>query len=110
MIDSIAIVKVKGLYFDNLSEVRTTDQHGHVYLRIADKVCEMTTSVATKIGVALVTKAGELLPGEFLQLVINGNRFNVLSLPARRLGGALLRRADRADDWQRAHTKMELNA
>jgi len=72
-----------------------------VYLLVDDKMLEMRTPAAHKTGFALVKQAGEALPGEFVVLKVNGYALNFPPKSATQVGGALLRKADDADDFQK---------
>jgi hypothetical protein len=77
-------------------------EYGQVVLFVGDKRLEMSTPVAVKVGLAMVDDGGSVLQvGDIVVLEISG--FEVLLLPetAMRIGGAILRKANHADDWQR---------
>lgn len=85
--------------------VRT--EYGLVILFVDDKRLEMSTPVAVKIGLALCLTSDVTVQREIVVFNISG--FEVLLLPetAMRIGAAILRKADRADDWQRAIHKSQ---
>ena len=100
MSDSLSVSLGSGLYIPNINEVRVRTRQGLVYFIANDKMLEMRTPAAHKTGFAMVKKAGEALPGEFVKLVINGSALSFLPKSAKQIGAALLRRADAADDFQ----------
>lgn len=85
-----------------------------VVVFVDEKRLEMSTPVAVKIGLALCLRSDDhganVVKGEVIAFEISG--FEVLLLPetAMSIGAAILRKADRADDWQRAfhHSKGTL--
>lgn len=77
-------------------------EFGNVVLFYQDKRLEMSTPVAVKIGLALVKHGGGVLePSDIVVLSISGVEVLLLPETATRIGGALIRKADKADDWQR---------
>lgn len=74
---------------------------GMVYLVVGAKVLEMNTTNAVETGLAMVTKAGEAMPNEFVRLKARGLSLDFPSISANQIGAALLRKADVADDFQR---------
>jgi len=73
---------------------------GLVYALIGDKMLEMRTPEAHRIGFAMCKKAGEAEAGELIIVKINGTELQFPPNNARQVGGALLRKADDADDFQ----------
>ncbi len=82
--------------------VRVRAQGPSVYVLLGPKVLELSTPVAMKIALSLVghAKACEGTP-DFVVLSINGEEIHLLPAIATQLGGALVKKADKADDWQR---------
>lgn len=83
-------------------KVTLRKEYGMVVLFFEDKRLEMSTPVAVKVGLALVKHGGGVLEANDV-VVLNISGVEVLMLPetAARIGGALIRKADKADDWQR---------
>lgn len=100
MSDTLQVQKDSGIFVPNVAKVRVRQQQGFVYLIAGSKTLEMRTPVAHRIGFALVKQAGEIFPGEHIQLVINGSALNFDEKGAKQVGAALLRKADCADDFQ----------
>lgn len=74
------------------------------YILVGDQALEMGTPVAVKVGLALAAAGDECIhTGDMVKLAINGTELHLLPERALQLGGILARKADRADDWQRAH-------
>lgn len=95
-----------GIFVRNTQTIRAAHRNGLVYMEVNGRVLEMRTPVAHRVGFALVKKAGEALPNEFIKLVINGYALNLPSKSAKKVGAALLRKADHADDFQRQRTNQ----
>lgn len=82
--------------------IRIRSQGPDVWLLIGDKILELTTPVAMKIAFALVGHAKECEgTPDFVVLAINGEELHLLPAIATQIGGALVKKADKADDWQR---------
>jgi hypothetical protein len=76
----------------------------HVYVLMGDKQLELTTPIAVKVGFALAKNGGACMYlGDVVTLEINGDEFHLLPSQAVQLGGVMLKKADRADDWQLAN-------
>lgn len=81
-------------------------EHGAVVLFAGSKRVEMTTIVAHRIGLRIARNlVPQLAAGELVVLTINGERIELLGEVALRVAGALLRKADDADDWQLQHRR-----
>lgn len=91
------------LYVPPRGDARARYRGGRVYLLIDDKQLEMTIPVAVKVGFALAKNGGaaRALGGAVVLFQINGERYTLLPAVAEQLGAVLMRKADRADDWQR---------
>ncbi len=101
--------KSAALYRPPAGDVRTRNRDGKVYMLVGSKVLEMTTPVATKVGFALAKNGGACIcHGDVVALEIGGEEFHLLPDTAVQLGGALMLKADRADDWQRANSTRRL--
>lgn len=75
---------------------------GRVVLLIGGKQLDMSTPVAVKVGLALVKNGGGYLdPHDVVVFNISGVEVFLLPETAMKIGGAILRKADHADDWQR---------
>lgn len=102
--DSRIVVDRKkvALYTPPAGDLRCWTRGGLVYLAIGDKVLEMTTPVAAKVGFALCKNGGacEFL-GDVVLLEIGGEEYTLLPDVARQIGGGVLLKADKADDVQR---------
>lgn len=72
---------------------------------IGAAVVEMTTVTAHKIAFPLILKSDEAGPGDVVTLTVNRKDLDLLPNQAKKLGGALLRKADAADDWQLANNR-----
>lgn len=109
--DSRVIVdrKKTAMYVPIKGDIRTRARQGQVHMLIGAKAIEMTTPVAIKVGFALAKNGGacELL-GDVVSLEIGGEEFHLLPAVAVQLGGVLMLKADRADDWQRANPNRRL--
>ena len=94
-----------GVYIPQHGNVVVRREFGGVVLFIGDRRLEMSTPVAVKIGLALVKNGGGVLePGDMVVLDISGIEVLLLPETAIKIGGSILRKADKADDWQRDNT------
>lgn len=83
-------------------ELRARYRNDRVYLLLGGKALEMTTPIASKVGFALTRNGGACFyQGDFVCFEIGGEEFHLLPSDALQLGGVMLKKADRADDWQR---------
>lgn len=90
-------------------DIRTRTRGGSVQMLIGDKIIDMPTPVAIKVGFALTKNGGACMyQGDFVCFEIGGDEFHLLPAVAVQLGGSLMLKADRADDWQRANPKRRL--
>lgn len=90
-------------------DIRTRARGGRVHMLIGTKALEMTTPVAVKVGFALAKNGGACMYlGDVVSLEIGGEEFHLLPAVAVQLGGILMLKADRADDWQRANPNRRL--
>jgi len=96
----IKIEKKRGIYYSEVKEVRIRQRFGKVLLLIDKAILEFTTPGAFKLGWDIVVKSGELLPGEYISITINGKELQLLKEDGLRVGGAILRKVDDADDYQ----------
>jgi hypothetical protein len=100
MSDSIEVDLDRGLYEGRYAQTRVRTQGGLVCWLVGDKAVTMRTLVAHRVGFALVKKSAEAGPGELVSVKINGDSIQFIPNNARQVGGALLRKADDADDFQ----------
>lgn len=102
---SLDVTKATGVMRGTPSRVAVRQDGPIVVLFVADKSVQMTTPIAHRVGFALVVNARDCAPAEFVRLTINGESVDFPPRSARQVGGALLRKADGADDWQRSHRR-----
>ena len=101
--------KKAALFTPPQGDIRAAASNGAVRLLIGGKAIEMTTPVAVKVGFALSKNGGACMyHGDVVSFTINGDEFHLLPAVAVQLGGGLMLKADRADDWQRANPKRRL--
>lgn len=81
--------------------IRVRQYHHQVVCLIDGKPVVMNTPAAVKAGVALATMAGQAQRGEIITMTHNGETIKLLPYHAKKIGGALLKKADLADDFQR---------
>lgn len=98
----ISVSLSTGVYHSYATAMRVGHRHGSVMLSAGSKTIELSTPTAHKIGFALASKAGQAQKGEHVTLSINGEQVKLLPEHALNLGGAILRKTDDADDYQRA--------
>ena len=83
-------------------DVRVQQAGRNVRLLLGTKMLEMTTPVAVKVGMSLAKNGGACqYLGDVVLFEIGGEEFTLLPDTAVKVGGALLRKADKADDFQR---------
>ena len=99
--DKLEVTRSAGFFMPNVNTVRVKQKTGLVYLLIDDRLLEMRTPEAHKTGFAMVKIAGEAVQNEFVVLRINGVALNFPPKGATKVGAALLRKADDADDFQK---------
>lgn len=91
-----------GIYQPSAGKITLRKEFGSVVLFFDNKRLEMDTPTAVKVGLALVKNGGGLLePNDMVLLEISGVEVLLLPQTATQVGGAILRKADKADDWQR---------
>jgi hypothetical protein len=85
-----------------VGEMRARFRNDRVYVLLGTKALEMTTPVAAKVGFALTQNGGACFyQGDVVSFQIGGEEFCLLPEQAIQLGGVMLKKTDRADDWQR---------
>jgi hypothetical protein len=90
------------LYEPPPGDIRVKTRGGKVYMAIGAKVLEMGTPVAVKVGFALAKNGGACqYLGDVVSFDIGGEEFTLLPDVAVQVGGAILLKADKADDFQR---------
>jgi len=98
--------KRQALFVQMKGDIRARFCADRVYLLIGGKALEMTIPVAAKVGFALAKNGGACLYlGDFVFIEIGGEEFHLSPADAEQLGGVMLRKADRADDWQRENPR-----
>lgn len=94
--------KVDALYVPPPGDIRARYRQGYVYVLLGAKMLQMTTPIAAKVGFALAKNGGACMyHGDVVLLEIGGEQFTLLPAIAVQLGAVMMRKADRADDWQR---------
>lgn len=97
----IAISLAKGIV-DRHHVIRVRQAQHEVVMLVDNKTIVIETPAAVKAGLALATLAGQAQDNETVTFTYNGETLNLLPQHARHLAGALLKKADLADDFQRA--------
>lgn len=102
--------KPSSMYVPPAGDIRARFRDRMVYLLLGTKMIEMTTPVAVKVGLAL-SKNGSacMYHGDIVLLEIGGEEIHLLPSIAVQLGGVLIKKADRADDFQRANPTRRLS-
>lgn len=96
----VTVDRKRGVYTNPGQSFRVAHRYGKVYLIQGDKAMEFDTPTAAKVGLSLARLSNQVEEGEFLELSLNGEEVDLLPESALKLGTALLRKADAADDWQ----------
>lgn len=101
--------KLISAYVPPQGEIRARCREGKVQVLIGTKTLDMTTPVAVKVGISLAKNGGACqYLGDIVLLEIGGEEFHLLPEIAMALSGAIIRKADKADDWQRGIVKGDL--
>jgi hypothetical protein len=96
--------KRQALFVPIRGEVRARFRNDRVYVLLGSKALEMTTPVASRVGFALAKNGGACMYlGDFVFLEIGGEEFHFSPADAVQLGGVMLKKTDRADDWQKSN-------
>lgn len=95
-------LRANELFAPTVAEIRVRYEYGKVVAWL-DRVkrIEMTTPAAVRIGLAMNHCYTQALDGDLVIWKINGQEVQLLPMQARKIGGVMLKKADRADDWQR---------
>ena len=94
----LEVVRKPPVYVPTIYKIIAQHYYGMVRLKIGDRFCELSTTIAYDIGRAILT--ADVAPDEMILLIINGERVELLLPIAKRVAIALIRKADDADDWQ----------
>jgi hypothetical protein len=100
MDSDISVRIARGGYMNPGMSIRVGHWHGQVRLDLGDSHAWFRTPEAVKAGLNLVRKAATVGKDEFLVIRVNGRDIHLMPEHAHRIGSALLRKADAADDWQ----------
>jgi hypothetical protein len=94
--------KNAALYRPPSGDIRARRRGGKVAVLMGTKQLEMTTPVAIKVGFALAKNGGACMYlGDVVTFEIGGEEFTLLPAVAAQLGGVMMLKADKADDYQR---------
>jgi hypothetical protein len=94
--------KRQAMFRPIIGDIRARFRGDRVYLLLGAKMLEMTTPVAAKVGFALTKNGGACMYlGDFVFIEIGGEEIHLAPADALQLGGVMLKKTDRADDWQR---------
>ena len=80
--------------------VRVNQYQGAVYMYVNNKKVTFDTPTAHKAGLALVRRSRVAEKNEFVEMRLNTESIHIPLLQAQKIGVALLRKADDADDFQ----------
>lgn len=85
-----------------IGDIRARRRGDKVYILLGSKQLEMTVPVAIKVGFALTKNGGACMYlGDMVLLEIGGEEMTLLPAVAVQLGGVMMLKADKADDFQR---------
>lgn len=91
---------MRGVLIPSHHEIRVKHVQGEVAVLVDGKTAEVLNTVAThRIGFAMIRLADACRDG-FIRISINGKPIDVTGEIAKKIGAALLRKADQADDFQ----------
>lgn len=96
--------KRQSLFVPVMGEIRARHKAGEVQILLGGKMLTMGTPAAVKVGFALAKNGGACMYlGDVVTLDIGGEEFTLPPAAAVQLGGVMMLKADKADDWQREH-------
>jgi hypothetical protein len=100
-------VRAAGLYVPPAGELRVRMRHDRVFVLWGEKAFSLSTPVAVQAGMALA-RAGHtaMLASDWVAFQIDATRLVLLPEAAIQLGGVMLKKADRADDFQRSSRRL----
>lgn len=96
----IAISLAKGIV-DRHHVIRVRQAQHEVVMLVDNKTIVVETPAAVKAGLSLATLAGQAQNNEIVTFSYSGETINLSPNHACKLAGALLKKADMADDFQR---------
>jgi hypothetical protein len=94
-----------GIYSSNSPIFKIKHNMGRVLLGADNKIIEMNTVTAHKLGFSLIKKSNEALQQDYISLSINGEEMGILPIQAKQLGAGILKKAIAADDYQTSESK-----
>jgi hypothetical protein len=95
------------LYVQETQQVVVRQERDKVLLFVGGltgQCVTLTTPRATELAMALIKEGGLATDGEVVALVINRVDLELPAALVIQIGGALVRKADKADDYQRSHS------
>jgi len=109
MDSTLSVNKKIGIYIPALPSITVRAEGREVAMLLEDSKITMGTVAAHAAGFKLVRLSGTAISGELIVLKINGDELDLLPEQAKSIGGALLRKADKADDFQRYYAKRKIS-
>lgn len=97
---SITVDRSSSIPICTVNEIRVNTRGPMVGMSLDGAAIEITTTQAIDAGMKIVKFSDTLLPNESVLVTINGTALYLMPSHARSIGGALLRKADDADDFQ----------
>lgn len=97
---TISISLTKGIV-DRHHVIRVRQAQHEVVMLVDNKTIVVDTPAAVKAGIALATLAGKAQNNEIVTFTYSGETLNLSPKHAQKLAGALIKKADLADDFQR---------
>lgn len=94
--------KKQAMYVPPVSQIRVRSRGSFVYVLMGTKQLELTIPVAVKVGFALAKNGGACMYlGDVVTFEVGGEEMTLLPATAVQLGGVMMLKADKADDFQR---------
>lgn len=104
--NSISVSRVRNTVFvPTVHSIQIGERGPDCVLILDNAPILLNTPDAVKIGYELCRMESQSEEGELIILTINGRDVMLIPSQARQVGGVLLKKADRADDWQRNEGK-----
>lgn len=89
-----------GVLVHTVDKIIVGHRYGRVLLKINTAILEFTTPEAFRLGWELVVKPDNLTKSGFVTVTFNQKDVQLTTEQSKRLGGAILRKCDLADDFQ----------
>ena len=98
----VKLVSAAPIYVPPAQSLRVRTRHGRVFVLYGPDALSMSTPISAKVGFALAKSgAAAAAAGDWVAFKIDRTELVLLPEAAIQLGGVMLKKTDRADDFQR---------